>query len=215
MNPERPTLKLFLVALAASLLSSIVLGAGEARACMCEVLSPEEQLRVSDAVFSGEVADIDNSPGDGPSDRPTPLGGITFEVEETWKGDPEEQVVVRGYGPGPSCGIEAREGEQYLVYARYGGEDGDGPLETTKCDGTNRSRPRKTTCVRSSLRRPRYPRAEVRRSPEGASSPRRRRPCSGWWAPWSCSMFYGEEGARSPVWRASSAGCSHGAGSPS
>ncbi|CAN5312788.1 hypothetical protein BH24ACT19_BH24ACT19_11680 [soil metagenome] len=58
MNPKRPTLKLFLVAFAASLLSAIVLGAGEARACMCEVLSPEEQLRVSEAVFSGKVMSV-------------------------------------------------------------------------------------------------------------------------------------------------------------
>ena len=47
-----------------------------------------------------------------------PLSLVTLEVEESWKGVSEERVVVRGYGPEVSCGIEFREGERYLVYAR-------------------------------------------------------------------------------------------------
>ena len=67
-----------------------------------------------------------------------PVGGpITFDVEKPWKGDLEEQVVVNGYGEGGSgSGAAAQEGERYLVYARYGGEGEDGPLETSVCDGT-------------------------------------------------------------------------------
>jgi len=138
VNSKRPTLKLFLVAFAATLLSAIVLDVGEAHACMCEVLSPEEQLRVSDAVFSGEVASVKEATSGDTSPSPEtglPVGGpITFEVEESWKGDMAKQVVVLGYGEGGSgCGVYAREGERYLVYARRGE---DGTLRTSTCDGT-------------------------------------------------------------------------------
>ncbi len=46
--------------------------------------------------------------------QPRYLGG----VGKSWKGVSEERTVVRGYGPEVSCGIEFREGERYLVYAR-------------------------------------------------------------------------------------------------
>lgn len=64
-----------------------------------------------------------------------PLSPVTLEVEESWKGVSEERTVVRGYGPEVSCGIEFREGERYLVYARDKGEE-DVPLETDFCDAT-------------------------------------------------------------------------------
>jgi hypothetical protein len=64
-------------------------------------------------------------------------GPITFEVEESWKGDTEKQVVVLGYGEGGSgCGVDAREGERYLVYARRGEDGEDDTLQTSTCDGT-------------------------------------------------------------------------------
>ena len=141
MNPKCHTLTLFLVAFAAGVLSTIVLGVGEARACMCEVLSPEEQLRVSEAVFSGKVTSVGEATSGDTSPSPEtglPVGGpITFKVEESWKGDTEKQVVVLGYGEGGSgCGVDAREGERYLVYAQRSEEGEDGTLRTSTCDGT-------------------------------------------------------------------------------
>lgn len=93
--------------------SAILLDASEARACMCEVLSPEEQLRVSEAVFSDEVTSVGEATSGDPSpsqETGLPVGGpITFEVEESWKGDTEKQIVVPGYGEGGSgCGVDAR-----------------------------------------------------------------------------------------------------------
>jgi hypothetical protein len=64
-----------------------------------------------------------------------PLSPVTLEVEKSWKGVSEDRIVVRGYRPEPSCGIEFREGERYLVYARDNGEE-DVPLETNFCDPT-------------------------------------------------------------------------------
>ena len=105
---------------------------------MCEPLRPEEQLRVSEAVFSSEVISVGEAiSGDQSSSPETglPAGDpITFEVEESWKGDPEKQIVVLGYGEGGSgCGVDAREGERYLVYARRGEDD---TLRTSTCEGT-------------------------------------------------------------------------------
>ena len=64
-----------------------------------------------------------------------PLSPVTLEMEESWKGVSEERTVVRGYGPEVSCGIEFREGERYLVYARDN-EGQDVSLETGLCDAT-------------------------------------------------------------------------------
>jgi hypothetical protein len=63
------------------------------------------------------------------------LSPVTLEVEESWKGVSEECVVVRGYGPEVSCGIEFREGERYLVYARDN-ESQDVSSEADYCDAT-------------------------------------------------------------------------------
>ena len=93
---------------------------------------------MSEAVFSGKVMSVEEATFGDTSPSPEtglPVGGpITFEVEKSWKGDMEKQVVVLGYGKGSSgCGVDAREDERYLVYARRGEE---GTLHTSTCDGT-------------------------------------------------------------------------------
>ena len=130
---------LLLLSLLAFLLVS-TFGAKDARACTCARVSPEEGLRESEAVFSGEVVDIDADADEDfvPGPPPLHLDPVTFEIEESWKGisEGQQQVVVRGDGPGASCGIQFREGERYLVYAYRGGEGEDGPLGTGVCEGT-------------------------------------------------------------------------------
>jgi hypothetical protein len=64
------------------------------------------------------------------------LGSVTFDMEESWKGVPEEPVVVHRYGHSPDCGFGFSVGEWYLVYAHRGGKVGDDPLETSICEGT-------------------------------------------------------------------------------
>jgi len=90
-------------------------GTGRAHACSCAGSpSPTDELNRSDAVFAREVIDVEDDTSSGMP----PLSPVTLEVEESWKGVSEERIVVRGYGPEVSCGIEFREGERYLVYAR-------------------------------------------------------------------------------------------------
>lgn len=67
---------------------------------------------------------------------PPRFGLVTLEVEESWKGASVEPVVVRGDGPGASCGIEFQKGERYLVFA-YSGREVGAPLKTGLwCSGT-------------------------------------------------------------------------------
>ena len=132
MSKKMPILA---VALAVNLLLALIFNVEEAHACSCvSGITPEESLQKSDAVFSGEVVEVDENftPGSsGPH-----LGPVTFDIEESWKGVSEEPVVVHGYGYGPDCGIGFSVGDRYLVYAHRGGEVGDGPLETSICEGT-------------------------------------------------------------------------------
>lgn len=122
------------VAFVANLLLAVTFGTEEAYACTCVRLSQEEQLQRSDAVFSGEVLDARENPS--PAPPGLHLGPVTFDVEESWKGVSEEQVVVLGYGGGGDCGIDFREGGRYLVYATYGGQGEDAALTTGICEGT-------------------------------------------------------------------------------
>lgn len=125
----------FLVTLAANLLLATTFGAEDAHACSCAGPStPEEQLQESDVVFSGEVLDARDNPS--PTAPGLHLGPVSFDVEESWKGASEEQVVVLGYGESSSCGIDFQKGERYLVYATYGGQGEDTALTTGICQGT-------------------------------------------------------------------------------
>jgi hypothetical protein len=114
------------------------------QACSCAGTSNvEEELRASDAVFSGEMVRDgieDPEPGDGAM-----FGGIEFRVDESWKGVSGESAVVYGqstayYGEldagdivtESSCAYPFEKGENYLVYAdRY--EDG---FRVEPCSGT-------------------------------------------------------------------------------
>ena len=118
--------------------------AGPARACSCAgSLGAEEELRYSDAVFTGEMirAGIeDPRPDDGAM-----FGGVEFRVDESWKGVSGESAVVYGqalsyYGKleegkmyvESSCAYSFSKGESYLVYAtRY--ENG---FRVEACSGT-------------------------------------------------------------------------------
>ena len=71
-------------------------GAGRAHACSCAGSpSSTDELYWPDAVFAGEVIDVEEDTSGGMP----PLSPVTLGVEESWKGASEERVVVRGYGP--------------------------------------------------------------------------------------------------------------------
>lgn len=133
MSNVRTRAGLLAAALVANLLLVAGPGASDAQACTCAMVSPERQIKMSDAVFSGEVVSVD--PGERATDvSPPPLGRVTFEVKGSWKGALEGTVDVYGHGSEASCGIEFDESKSYLVYARR--SDGGGSLQTGLCDST-------------------------------------------------------------------------------
>jgi hypothetical protein len=128
----RIRLGFLIFALAANLLLAGTSNLRSAHACSCAGAPLEEHVRTSDAVFSGEVAGIDQndlSPGPGPR-----LGKVTFDVSDVWKGVSEDPVAVHGQGPEATCGIDFEEGESYLVYAYR--SNGGGALQTDLCNPT-------------------------------------------------------------------------------
>jgi hypothetical protein len=134
MQTVRIRASLLAAALVVNLFVAGFLNAPGAYACSCIFQPLEKEIRTSDAVFSGEVVNIDESdlsPGVGPR-----LGKVTFDVNESWKGMLGESVAVYGQGPEESCGIEFENDESYLVYAYRSNGDTSEPLETNFCDAT-------------------------------------------------------------------------------
>ncbi|HEU0144056.1 MAG TPA: hypothetical protein VFQ47_04660 [Nitrososphaera sp.] len=103
--------------------------------CIAPVLDTEEDFRVAvstslnraDAVFSGEVAEMDRFT-------------IKFKVQEVWKGDFKEEVTlgtgayigVGGLVVSSRCGPLFEVGKTYLVFAR--GPEGESQAE--RCSWT-------------------------------------------------------------------------------
>ena len=103
-----------------------------ASACMCAIEgSPKERaekaIAGSDAVFSGEVVELEKPPRETEmveGTMLTVLGGgdrkatVTLRVSEVWKG-PGQQTVrfTTPVADGISCAHPFKEGREYLVYA--------------------------------------------------------------------------------------------------
>ncbi|NKE06592.1 hypothetical protein GWK17_14125 [Bacillus selenatarsenatis] len=91
-------------------------------ACKCvEEKSVEKELESSKAVFSGKVIEIKTSNNN---------RKILFEVEETWKGVSQTEIILEDERS--SCSTDFFEGESYLVYAH----EFQGELTTDICDRT-------------------------------------------------------------------------------
>lgn len=93
-------------------------------ACSCaDPGTPENGLERADAVFAGRVLEV--------KEQRTLRGFLSktvwFEVERTWKGMDDSQVIVRTGSGGGDCGYHFQQGHEYVVYASmsgmYGGED--------------------------------------------------------------------------------------------
>lgn len=96
--------------------------ATSAYSCSCVDVSPKKKLRAANAVFIGTVESVQSS-----KDKLL----ITFQVQRFWKGVRQPKVVVSTLPPFCcTCGLNAQEGEQYLIYA-YGS---DGIREVSTCD---------------------------------------------------------------------------------
>ena len=106
----------------------------EASACSCVMPPPpEDALNEADAVFSGEVVEVD--------ENRKLLGGsygktVHFKVDETWKGIDEPEIAITTGLGGGDCGISFEKGQKYLVYASASNMYVPGTLSTTICHRT-------------------------------------------------------------------------------
>lgn len=106
--------------------------AGTAYACSCVSTPLKDEIKRSDAVFSGEVQSIDEGAtlGGGVG---TATGKVSFAVRDSWKGVTAETVDVYGQGDGVNCFNVFEEDRTYLVYtSRTDGE----ALQNNACGAT-------------------------------------------------------------------------------
>ncbi len=102
-------------------------------ACSCaQPPSVEDELERSKAVFSGKVINIREKRS---------LNGYTsksvlFEVNNTWKGVKQSQIIITTGQGGGDCGFDFIEDEEYLVYAYESTMYGEETLITIICDRT-------------------------------------------------------------------------------
>ncbi|MBT2636908.1 hypothetical protein [Bacillus sp. ISL-39] len=118
MKPKLVSFSIAVILLAAALTTFPT----ASHACKCvEEKSVEKELESSKAVFRGKILDIKNKNNN---------RKILFEVEETWKGISQTEIILKDeWG---SCSIDFFDGESYLVYAY----DFQGELTTNICDRT-------------------------------------------------------------------------------
>ncbi|HEX6188568.1 MAG TPA: hypothetical protein VFZ40_10845 [Pyrinomonadaceae bacterium] len=103
-----------------AIVAVMTLASVDALACTCELPWPQRSLKQqvekarkdSRAVFSGRVLRIDEAGY---------MLKVTLIVENSWKERlPKEVVLFTGRGGG-DCGYRFEVGEDYLVYAYFGG----------------------------------------------------------------------------------------------
>ncbi len=105
-----------------------------ASACKCaELPNVEAEFESSKAVFSGKVADIREKR----SLKGYLYKSVLFEVTNTWKGVNQSQIIITTGQGGGDCGIDFKEGEEYLVYAKDSTLYGRKSFVSTICDRTN------------------------------------------------------------------------------
>ncbi|WP_102029070.1 hypothetical protein [Salirhabdus sp. Marseille-P4669] len=103
-------------------------------ACSCVPPgAPVEEMKESSAVFLGKVTEIANKDR-GSLTFPPDIEqvAVQFEVEKSWKGLNQKEVVVYTASNSASCGFEFEVGREYLVYA----SEGEGNLQTSYCTRT-------------------------------------------------------------------------------
>ena len=111
--------------------------ASQAYACKCVVPgSPSEEMEKFDAVFAGKVLSIDhsfdpNAASFSPGDHTT----VGFSVDTVWKGTVDKNIDLTTPPTGGSCGFAFVAGEEYIVYAYEGSDQGEN-LSVSICSRT-------------------------------------------------------------------------------
>lgn len=96
-------------------------------ACSCAEFTTLEAKDHADEVFRGTVTDIKQ-----PWMPNSMLARVTMQVDEVWKGEAEQVVLVYSSLFDASCGVEFEVGKTFLVFANYS----DGVLKTSMCSRT-------------------------------------------------------------------------------
>lgn len=128
------TLRLVLAGLLAALGLVALTPAAPSFACSCAVSGAKQYVEYSDAVFTGTLASIEETPpaADGTISSMDPITYV-FEVDRVLEGDVPATTEVRSARFGASCGLEGMQpGAAYIVFATA---DGRG-LEANLCGGT-------------------------------------------------------------------------------
>lgn len=94
-------LTLFLVIMAVA----GVLSAEDAFACSCAPSSAQQVIDGADAAFTGTVVEVSDAPGATSDANPDQPIDIRFRVETVYKGELDEEVVVRTSTSGGTCGL--------------------------------------------------------------------------------------------------------------
>lgn len=96
-------------------------------ACDCVKTTAEESFKKGDAVFEGEVLEIQEW-----KEKNEVGQAILFEVKKNWKGADSSQVIV--YTSGGTCAFPFSKGENYLVFSSQRWEEKQ--LYTSSCSRT-------------------------------------------------------------------------------
>lgn len=120
------------------LTTSFFFQATPAHACSCSTPSPQEAIQQSAAIFSGKVIQIKEASDwrEWVSFSKQPVRGgfeVVLDVQSTWKGMDQTQVLIFTEGWDLGCGFPFEVGKEYLVYASYWERD---VLETHICSRT-------------------------------------------------------------------------------
>ncbi len=108
---------------------AVVLGPGRpVSACTCEPVTETEALDASDAVFLGEVTEVDD---DLEFEEPF-LVRYAVDVDSVFKGEAFEMQSLVTSQRGGGCGLSIEPGETWLFYATRPGTNGDEVIDDTE-----------------------------------------------------------------------------------
>lgn len=109
-RPSRVVKRLLALLLTAP--AVLIASPSPAEACSCVGSTVEQRAPVTDAIFQGEVIDIDSLASDNRQRT-----RFTFAVARVWKGDVGSTVTVDSIGSGAACGLEIESGQTRVIYA--------------------------------------------------------------------------------------------------
>ena len=107
--------KVIYISLALAIFACASAESSYACSCIASLAPVKEQIQgafsSADAVFSGEVVEIKESP----TDKDSLL--VKFKVAKLWKGELKREIIITTNKESSMCGYGFEVGKKYLVYA--------------------------------------------------------------------------------------------------